>query len=91
MRNTILYLGLFFLVFTLFGQCKDEAPKRLDSKTVYMIDTMMARHFKNLNVELDSICVSQQDSLVAIAMDSIKKVRLREIEAIIKSGLNEPQ
>lgn len=48
------------------------------------VDTLYNRGIKQLNEELDSLCSVQKDSLILYNMDSIKNIRLREIEKLIR-------
>ncbi len=50
------------------------------------VDTLFERRIKPFNDELDSICSAQMDSLVESKIDSIRKVRLKEIEELINKG-----
>jgi len=60
-----------------------EEPIELDKKARILVDTLYLRQSKILRVELDSICDHTYNRRVALAVDSILEVRLKEIDAII--------
>ncbi len=60
-----------------------EEPIELDKKARTLVDTLYLRQTKILRVELDSICDHAFDQRVKVAVDSILKLRLKEIDEII--------
>lgn len=60
-----------------------EEPIELDKKAKILVDTLFLRKSKVLRVELDSICDHHFDQRVKVAVDSILKVRMKEIDDII--------
>ncbi|HFB99169.1 MAG TPA: hypothetical protein ENJ53_00050 [Phaeodactylibacter sp.] len=71
----------FFLVSTFSTSCINDAEEQT-AIFEHTVDTTYQRRVKILNKELDSICAMQKDSLVRSNIDSIKQVRLKEIEKL---------
>ena len=59
--------------------CLDETPI-LSKDDKKLVDSLYSEQRKILLLELDSICTTTFDARVAVAVDSIMKKRLKEIE-----------
>jgi len=51
------------------------------------VDTVYNRALKTYTLELDSICESRMEGMIQSNMDSIKTLRLQEIEELIKKPI----
>lgn len=67
----------WILVF--FTACGDNA-KPMDADTRQEIDSLSAQQIRQLKIELDTLCAEQRRTVLPHLVDSIKAVRLREIE-----------
>lgn len=75
------FIIAFFLVSIFTTSCIDEIEEQ-EAIFEHTVDTTYRNQVKILNKELDSICNAQKDSLVESNIDSIKRVRLKEIEKL---------
>lgn len=66
-----------------FTSCGGEAP--IDAETRMEIDSTVAAQSNYARKELDSLCVVYEKTLLPQMIDSIKKVRLKEIERQLKT------
>lgn len=68
----------------LFIACKNSnAP--LDADTRERIDSISNAQIKASQIELDSVCLAAQKTTLPVLVDSIKKIRLSEIEQQLKT------
>ena len=67
-----------------FASCGEPPPMDMNPQQKAMIDTLFRRRTKVLRPELDSICQTLFEQRVALAVDSILKLRLQEKEALLK-------
>ncbi len=65
--------------------CSNDSSA-LSAEEKYAVDTIYNRKIISWRTELDSFCKHQSDTLFFMAVDSLKKERLAEIEML----LNEP-
>jgi hypothetical protein len=59
--------------------CTEES-RELTAEEKYAVDTIFNRQINGYHNFLDSLCKAQRDSLYDVAVDSIKKERIAEIE-----------
>lgn len=76
----LLYGGL---VAALLSACGNEAP--MDANTRAAIDSTATSQISLARIELDSACTAAEKTELPLLVDSIKKVRLREIEQQLKN------
>ena len=77
---TVLKLATLMIVIALStAACTDES-KELSAEEKYAVDTIFNRQINSYHNYLDSVCKAQRDSFYRIAVDSIKKERIAEIE-----------
>ncbi|MDB4768696.1 MAG: hypothetical protein P8M17_06680 [Saprospiraceae bacterium] len=74
---------IVFLFSILPTGCVDDSTYQ-DITFKNSVDTLYRRGLKQFNKDLDSICTMQKDSLILSSMDSIKNIRLMEIEKLIR-------
>ena len=72
-------LYILILSCTALTGCTDESQD-LTAEEKYAVDTMFNRQINGYHNFLDSLCKAQHDSLYKLAVDSIKKERIAEIE-----------
>ena len=60
-----------------------DAP--LDADTRQRIDSIAAAQIRQTQLSLDSFCQAERSARLPVLMDSIRQVRLREIEEKLKS------
>lgn len=75
-RNPLLILIMAGAVLT---GCTEES-RELTAEEKYAVDTIFNRQINGYHNFLDSLCKAQHDSLYDVAVDSIKKDRIAEIE-----------
>lgn len=80
-RRIKLLLPLLLPLFTACGG--GNAP--LDADTRMRIDSIAAARTRLAQRELDSLCAAQRIALMPQLVDSIKQVRLKEIEEQMKT------
>jgi hypothetical protein len=78
-------LLLVFLAFVGVAACSSEAP--MDAKTRDTIDSTATSQISLARKELDSLCSAAEKTKLPQLVDSIKKVRQREIEQQLKNIL----
>jgi hypothetical protein len=79
--KSLLSQGLVILIF-LIGCGPEE--KGLSPEEKRFVDSLYSNQLVTIRQELDSICKIHQDTIFKLAVDSIKKVRLKEIEELMK-------
>lgn len=84
MRILFLLTGLL-LVLLYVSACGNVPDPPLDADTRQRIDSISAAQIRNLRLVLDSQCRSERATLLPVMMDSIRKVRLREIEEKLRT------
>lgn len=72
------------IIILLCWACEQEPPERLTKVEKYTVDTIFNKIKDSLYIEMDSICKSKYDSLYQNSVDSIKKVRLEEIQFMLE-------
>lgn len=80
MKNILPISIILFILVSVFGtSCIDDT---FEQEAIFKnaVDTLYSRGIKQFNIDLDSICEFQQDSLILSNMDSIIEIRLKEIE-----------
>ena len=77
-------LAFIGVIVVLLAPACAKRTVKVDRVMRKIIDTTAAPQKVLLRNELDSICKVQQDSLVAVAVDSILKVRNFEIQKIAR-------
>ena len=70
---------LFFLISIFQVGCIDDTAEQ-EAIFKNAVDTLYYRGIKQFNIDLDSICTLQKDSMILSYMDSITEIRLKEIE-----------
>lgn len=75
---------LLLLLLPLLTACGSGATP-LDSDTRLRIDSIAGAQTRLVQTEIDSLCKSQRITLMPSLVDSIKQVRLREIEEQMKT------
>ncbi len=60
-----------------------DAP--LDADTRQRIDSSAAAQIRQIRISLDSLCQAQRSAQLPVLMDSIRRVRLREIEEKLRT------
>ncbi|MFK7775438.1 MAG: hypothetical protein AB8F94_25075 [Saprospiraceae bacterium] len=84
MKNLLPISIILFILVSIFPtSCVDDSTE-MDIVFKNSVDTLFHRGIKQFNQDLDSICAMQKDSLILYKMDSIKKIRLKEIEKLIR-------
>ncbi len=73
---------IFFLVSIISTSCIDDSIEQEEAFN-NMVDTLYKKRIGLYTKELDSICESRMDSFILYDIDSIKLVRLKEIENLI--------
>lgn len=73
---------IFFLVSIISTSCIDDSAEQEEAFN-NMVDTLYKKRIGMFYEDLDSICESRMDSLILHDIDSIKLVRLKEIENLI--------
>lgn len=77
-HNTLIASALCLLI-----SCGGNAP--IDAETRIFIDSTANARIFQAQKELDSLCRVQEKELMPYLIDSIKQVRLREIERQLKT------
>lgn len=73
-----------FILLSIFPTgCVDDS---LQQEEIFRqaVDTLYHKRIKKFGQEIDSICNARKDSLIEYNMDSIRQVRLREIEKLTR-------
>lgn len=70
-----------FLCF-FFTSCVPES-ETLTPPERQIVDTLYSYEVKDLRLLLDSTCTAQKDSLIKVAVDSIMKLRMEEMQKIL--------
>ena len=79
MKNGIKY-GLLIVW---LSACNGKVP--LDAPTRNAIDSTATAHIAKARVEIDSMCAVTEQNKMPFWIDSIKKIRLQEIEEKLKT------
>lgn len=79
----IFLLGCLFIGF--FSNCNKGPETTLSRDQEIWVDTLFNRMIKQIDAEADSICSRESKYLFDMAVDSIKQVRIIEIEKILGS------
>jgi len=74
---------LFFILFFPMIACEDDRPLNLDRNDIKYIDSVFFSKRDSLTKLADSLCDDQYPILLSSAIDSIKAIRLEEIESIL--------
>jgi hypothetical protein len=81
----IAHLLVLTLVLTISVGCQgeDDRPQfRLTSRERAQVDTLFSRTVDSVRLKMDSICTSQQDSLLDYAVDSLLRSRRQDEEKL---------
>ena len=74
-------LPLLLLVPSLLGTaCENASQKPLDGKSRQIVDSLTAEGIRFARREMDSLCVLERQNRMPKVIDSLKQIRLREIE-----------
>ena len=76
--------GLLAFAVLAFFSCENANPP-LDAEPRQSIDSTATAEINKKRVELDSICKINEKNQLPLLVDSIKKVRLREIKEQLKT------
>lgn len=63
--------------------CEDDKPMTLDRFDIQLIDSIFFSKRDSITKLVDTLCDEQYPILLNTAIDSIKAVRLQEIESIL--------
>lgn len=75
---------ILLLVLALLPACgSPDAP--LDADTRQRIDSIGAAQIRQAQISLDSLCQTQRSAQLPVLMDSIRRVRLREIDEKLRT------
>ncbi len=77
--NALKLLTLLLVLSAVTAGCTEESQE-LSAEEKYAVDTIFNRQINSYHNYLDSMCKAQRDSFYKIAVDSIKKERIAEIE-----------
>jgi hypothetical protein len=72
-------ISLLILFMVALAGCANES-KELTAEEKYAVDTIFNRQINGYHNFLDSMCKARRDSLYQLAVDSIKRERIAEIE-----------
>jgi hypothetical protein len=75
---------LIFLFFLLLYSC-GSPEKPLDAGTRRAIDSISVAQIRKARLEIDSLCKRDRQTLMPRLVDSIRQVRMREIERQLKT------
>jgi hypothetical protein len=80
-------LGLICLA-VYFNSCSDSNAPRivLNEQERIIYDSLYTNQLEIVRRKIDSLCVADRDSLMAIAIDSIMEVRLEEAQSLMEEG-----
>jgi len=82
------YLPLLIIAFIILNICSISSCLTIDDSSEQealfnkAVDTIFSKKIQAFNEDLDSICSAQMDSLILRNIDSVKQVRLKEIEKL---------
>lgn len=65
--------------------CCDNMNTPIDAETRQKIDSTVVAQNKVAQAKIDSVCKVQRTTLLPLLIDSIKKERLKEIEAQLRT------
>jgi hypothetical protein len=85
MRTLFFSSGLLLAALFLLPACGNAPETPLDAVTRLRIDSITAAQIRDLRVVLDSQCQAERTAQLPVLMDSIRKVRLREIEEKLRT------
>ena len=85
MRTLFVFGGLLLVVALYFLPACGGPEAPLDAGTRQRIDSIAAAQIRELRVALDSQCQAERTVQLPVLMDSIRRVRLREIEEKLRS------
>lgn len=79
------YLRLLSVfLFICSGACRNP-DKPLDAYTRRIIDSLASEETKLVRAEMDTLCIRNRSTVLPHLVDSIRQVRLREIEAQLQT------
>jgi len=81
--DVIAFFAFLFVLFFSAMSCSDDRPVNLNRFDVQYIDSIFFSRRDSITKLADSLCEEQYPILLKSAMDSIKSVRLEEIESIL--------
>lgn len=83
-KYDMLILSIFFLfLFVPLISCGDDKQVNIDRYDVQYIDSVFFARRDSITKLADSLCEQQYPGILSSAIDSIKAVRLEEIESIL--------
>jgi len=85
MRTLFLFVGLLLLVLCFSPACGNPPEPPLDASTRQRIDSLSATQIRALRTVLDSQCLADRRTQMPHLMDSIRQLRMREIEEKLRS------
>lgn len=77
-----LFVIFFVLLFPMIS-CEDDKPFVLNRFDVKLIDSIFFSKRDSITKLVDTLCDEQYPAILSSAIDSIKTVRLQEIESIL--------
>ena len=83
-KDDMIMLSILFLfLFAPLISCGDDKPVNIDRYDIQFIDSVFFARRDSITKLADSLCEEQYPGLLSSAIDSIKAVRLEEIESIL--------
>lgn len=76
-------LAIFFVLLFPLVSCDDDRAVVLDRFDIQLIDSIFFSKRDSITKLADSLCDEQYPMILKLAIDSIKEVRLQEIESIL--------
>lgn len=70
----------------LWAACKNAAQKPLDGKSREIVDSLTAEGIRLARKETDSLCLLERKNRMPKVIDSLKQIRLREIEEKMRTA-----
>ncbi len=85
MKSARLYQFLWMSIFLMmFISCDSDDPNQLTPEERYTVDTIYNNTLTPFRASLDSTCTAQKDTLYKMAVDSLQKEALADIEMMFK-------
>lgn len=75
---------LAILLFFCAGACRNP-DKPLDADTRRIIDSLFSEENRRVRAEMDTLCLKSRSTVLPHLVDSIRQVRLSEIEKQLKT------
>lgn len=75
----------FFFLLMLYAVACNAPQKPIDAETRHRIDSTITAQTRLAQLEIDSFCATQRKVAMPYLVDSIKRVRQREIEEKLRA------